>query len=97
GEQELLELAGLTPEAALAKLGVSDKGLSAEAEQERRARFGPNAVESSRKLGVLGELWQRSKNPLVIQLLVIAGVSLAMDDMPSAIVVGAMVVLSVLL
>jgi len=97
GEQELLELAGLTPEAALAKLGVGDKGLSAEAEQERRARFGPNAVESGRKLGMLGELWQRSKNPLVIQLLVIAGVSLAMDDMPSAVVVGVMVVLSVLL
>src|SRR5258708_1597642 len=76
GEQELLEIAGLAPEAALAKMKTGDKGLSADSVEERRAEFGPNAVESARKLGMLGELYQRSKNPLVIQLLVIALVSL---------------------
>lgn len=97
GEQELIDLAGLAPEAVLAKLGGGDKGLDEDAVRERRERFGPNLVESRRKLGVLGELWERAKNPLVIQLLVIAGASLFMNDVPSAVVVGLMVVLSVAL
>ncbi|MFI5345029.1 MAG: magnesium-translocating P-type ATPase [Elusimicrobiota bacterium] len=97
GERELLEIAGLPPEAALAKMSTADKGLSSDAVIERRERFGPNMVESAKKLGVLGEIYQRTKNPLVIQLLVIALVSLAMGDMPSFAVVGLMVVLSVIL
>jgi P-type Mg2+ transporter len=97
GEQELLEIASLAPDAALAKLKTSEKGLAADGVEERRERFGPNAVASARKLGVLGELYSRAKNPLVIQLLVIAFVSLAMGDMPSFVVVGLMVVLSVIL
>jgi Mg2+-importing ATPase len=97
GEQELLDIAGLTPEAVLAKLSCGDKGLSAEAADGRRQKYGPNLVESHRKIGILGEIWERAKNPLVIQLLVIAGASLFMDDIPSAVVVGAMVVLSVIL
>jgi Mg2+-importing ATPase len=97
GEQELLEVAGLAPDAALTKLATSDKGLSADAVAERQAQYGPNAVESSHKLGVFGEIYQRAKNPLVIQLLVIALVSLAMGDMPSFVVVGVMVILSVVL
>ena len=97
GEQELLDLAGLTSEAVLSKLGGGEKGLDDEAVRERRERYGPNLVESRRKLGVLGEIWERAKNPLVIQLLVIAGASLFMDDVPSAVVVGVMVVLSVAL
>jgi len=97
GEQELLDIAGLTPEAVLAKLSCGEKGLAAEVASERRAKYGPNLVESRRKIGILGEIWERAKNPLVIQLLVIAGASLFMDDIPSAVVVGAMVVLSVIL
>jgi Mg2+-importing ATPase len=97
GELELLEIAGMAPDAALAKMKTGDKGLTAEAVEERLAEFGPNAVTSARKLGVLGEIYQRAKNPLVIQLLVIAFVSLAMDDVPSFVVVGLMVVLSVIL
>jgi Mg2+-importing ATPase len=97
GEQELLEIAGLAPEAALAKMKTGDKGLGAEAVVERREQHGPNQIKSAHKLGVFGEIYQRTKNPLVIQLLVIALVSLAMGDMPSFVVVGLMVVLSVVL
>jgi Mg2+-importing ATPase len=97
GEAELLEVAALSPEAALAKLAASDKGLASESVVERREKFGPNAVASARKLGVLAEIYERAKNPLVIQLLVIAFVSLAMGDTPSFVVVGLMVVLSVIL
>ncbi|HXT00727.1 MAG TPA: magnesium-translocating P-type ATPase [Elusimicrobiota bacterium] len=97
GEAELLEVGALTPEAALAKLAAGDKGLSGGSVEERRAKFGPNAVDSAHKLGVLAEIYSRAKNPLVVQLLVIAFVSLAMGDMPSFVVVGLMVVLSVIL
>src|ERR1035437_8155063 len=88
GEAELLEIAALAPEAALGKLKTGDKGLSADAVEERREQFGPNAVAGARKLGMLAEIYQRTKNPLVIQLLVIALVSLAMHDVPSFVEIG---------
>jgi Mg2+-importing ATPase len=97
GEREMLEVGALPPEAVFARLGTSDKGLSAEQVEERLDRVGPNEVEHARRLGFFGEIFQRSKNPLVIQLLVIAVVSLALGDVRAATVVGAMVILSVAL
>jgi len=97
GEKDFLDICALPPEAALARLGAGDKGLSAEAVEERLERYGHNEVERARQLGFLGEIWQRCKNPLVIQLFVIAGVSFAMGDLRAASVVGGMVVLSVML
>ncbi len=97
GEREMLDCGGLALEALLSKLGATEKGLNASQVQERLERFGLNEVEKAKHLGFLGEIYQRSKNPLVIQLLVIAGVSLWMGDVRSAVVVGGMVVLSVML
>src|SRR5579885_3117059 len=86
GEKELLDAAGLPPEGVLAKLGTSEKGLAHDAVHERRERWGFNQVGTKHKLSVLGEIYERAKNPLVIQLLVIAIASAAMDDIPSAVV-----------
>jgi len=97
GEREMLDCGALAPEALLARLGASDKGLSADQAEERFDRFGPNEVAPTRKLGFLGEIYQRSKNPLVVQLLVIAAASTWMGDLRAASVVGLMVVLSVML
>src|SRR6266478_2737915 len=97
GEREVLGCAALPAEAVLARLATTDKGLSPEQVEERLARFGPNEVEHARKLGFVGEILERSKNPLVIQLFVIAAVSLWMGDARAATVVGLMVVLSVML
>src|SRR5271170_4253149 len=97
GEREMLECGGLSLDAVLTRLGATEKGLSPAQVQERLERYGPNEVEKSHKQGFIGEIFQRCKNPLVIQLLVIAGVSLWMDDVRSAVVVGGMVVLSVML
>ena len=96
-ERELLEMGALPPEAVIARLGTTDKGFSSAQVEERLARFGPNEVEHARRVGFFGEILQRSKNPLVIQLLVIALVSLGMGDVRAASVVAAMVVLSVAL
>src|SRR5258706_1972519 len=72
GEKELLEACAISSEAALARLGSSDKGLSEVQVLEKRATFGLNEVARKKKLGFIGELLQRCKNPLVIQLFVIA-------------------------
>ncbi|TMA28208.1 MAG: magnesium-translocating P-type ATPase [Deltaproteobacteria bacterium] len=93
----MLEVGALPPEAVFTRFGTSDKGLTPDQVEERLERVGPNEVEHARRLGFFGEIFQRSKNPLVIQLLVIAVVSLALGDVRAATVVGAMVILSVAL
>ena len=96
-EQRLVELCQPVSEEALRRLGVGEKGLSAEAVEEALRQYGPNVLSQSKKTGVVVEILQRCKNPLVIQLLVICAVSLLMGDVRSATVVGGMIVLSVVL
>jgi Mg2+-importing ATPase len=96
-ERALLEIASQPPEAVLAKLGSTDGGLDPARIEEIRARVGPNEAVKERHLGFLGEIFERFKNPLVLQLLAIALVSYFMDDIRAATVVGAMIVLSVFL
>ncbi len=97
GENAMLSCAALAVSDAFNRLGASDIGLSETEAEERRERVGPNEVEHARRRGFLGEIYDRSKNPLVIQLLVIGLVSAAMGDARAATVVGLMVVLSVAL
>ena len=96
-EQRLVAICGLSVEEMVAKLGVTDQGLSAEAVEERRAEFGANELGPKEAHGFLFEILERCKNPLVIQLVIICGVSLAMEDFRSATVVGGMLFLSVML
>jgi Mg2+-importing ATPase len=101
GERAILDLGSLAPDAALAKLGVTDRGLDSAQVEERLAKYGPNEAARERHLGFLGEIFERVKNPLVLQLLVIAvvmywtGDSTA-DNVSVGIVCG-MIVLSVFL
>src|SRR3954464_12974644 len=97
GERELLELCALPVDAMLSRIGVNDKGLDAAAVESRRAQFGLNEAVKNKKLGFIDEILMRCKNPLVVQLLVIATVSYAMGDLRAATVVGLMIVLSVFL
>ena len=97
GEREMLECAALSQEALFARFEAGEKGLTTEQAERALARHGPNEVEHGRRLGFFGEIYERARNPLVIQLLVIAGVSLWMGDARAASVVGGMVVLSVAL
>jgi len=96
-EQKLLELCQVPAEDALKRLGVTEEGLSAEEVEIARGEFGPNNLGTKKQTGVIMELLQRCRNPLVIQLLVICGVSIATNDMRSAVVVGLMIFLSVVL
>jgi len=96
-EQKLLEICRLPPEEALRRYEVGDQGLSEAQVQAARALHGRNILITHKQAGILKELLQRCRNPLVIQLLIICVVSLVMNDVRSAVVVGVMVFLSVVL
>jgi Mg2+-importing ATPase len=80
---------------ALALLKSRDEGLTDEEVEEFRAEWGPNELGQKKKHGFLMEILLRCRNPLVIQLLVIAVISLVTGNAASAIIVGLMVVISV--
>ncbi|PTY05501.1 magnesium-translocating P-type ATPase [Opitutaceae bacterium EW11] len=79
------------------QLDSSTNGLTSEKASSVRDEIGPNAVAVGGKHTVLLDLLHRCRNPLVIQLLVIAIVSYLMGDIRSTVVVGGMVFLSVFL
>lgn len=96
-EQKLMELCTLPAQEALQRLGVTENGLSGEQIETARKEYGSNILSHRKEAGIVMELLQRCRNPLVIQLLVICVVSLLMGDVRAATVVGAMVLLSVVL
>ena len=96
-EQKLVELCTLPAQEALQRLGVTENGLSDEQVETAREEYGSNILSHRKEAGIVMELLQRCRNPLVIQLLVICVVSLLMGDVRAATVVGAMVLLSVVL
>lgn len=92
-----IDLCGKPIDQALNYLGTTEKGISEAKAQEARALYGTNEFGQRHKTGVIMELWERCKNPLVILLFVILTVSLFTGEYPSAIVVGGMLFLSVIL
>jgi Mg2+-importing ATPase len=96
-EKKLMELCTLPAAEVLQRLCVTEKGLSDEQVETAREEYGSNILSHRKEPGIVMELLQRCRNPLVIQLLVICGVSLLMGDVRAATVVGAMVLLSVVL
>ena len=94
-EQRLVQCCTVTPEAALARMGVTERGLTPELVGDRRHEFGRNELDARQKTGLASDLLQRFRNPLVVQLLVIVAVALCMGDFRSAVVVGGMILISV--
>jgi P-type Mg2+ transporter len=81
----------------LQRLHSSANGLSAGAAASALGEVGPNSVAAGERHSMARDLLHRCRNPLVIQLLIIAAVSYIMGDLRSTIVVGGMVFLSVFL
>src|SRR5271157_3338406 len=94
-ERRLVQLGSLPAPEVLTALDTTSVGLTAEEAQHRLEKYGPNEMPRAKRLGFWGDIFRRCKSPLVIQLLVIAVISGVMADIVSAIIVGAMVVLSV--
>lgn len=93
--RKLIAICAKSPEEALGCMGVGTGGLSAEQAEAAVEEFGSNELFRQKEKGFFGEILQRCRNPLVIQLLIICIVSVCMGDLRSATVVGSMVVLSV--
>jgi P-type Mg2+ transporter len=95
GGLELLAASRSETAAVLSALESSPDGLSEEAARRKIAAFGPNVVVRDRKTSIWRELLGRGANPLNVLLLTLAGVSYMTDDVRAAVVIAAMVVLSV--
>lgn len=76
-------------------LNTTLQGLTSDAAEKRLDEYGPNALSHLKHLGFIADMAQRMKSPLVIQLVVIAAVSGIIGELKSAIIVFAMIVLSV--
>lgn len=94
-ERHLLNICGLPLDQVLPALNTRDTGLTPDEAEEHSDEFGPNIIFTKRKDGFFREILNRFKDPLVIQLLAISGISLAMGDSRSAAVVGVMLLISV--
>src|SRR5665213_2438872 len=91
------DVAGADGDRALRLVRGEKLGLSSEEAARRLIRVGPNEVAHERKDGWLKQLWETSKTPFNILLVVLSGVSFATHDPTSGCIVAVMVAVSVLL
>src|SRR5450631_709734 len=94
-ERRMVEMCSVSRQEAIEKMKSTLKGLSTEEAERRLGKYGANELAHTRELGFWGDIFRRCKSPLVIQLLVIAAVAGVIGEAKSAVIVGAMVVLSV--
>ncbi len=94
-EKKFIDLCSSPLEKVLKELHSSEQGLTNEQADALLREYGSNDLGKKTQQGFFREILARSKNPLVIQLIVICIVSLLMSDLPSAIIVGCMVILSI--
>lgn len=89
-----MSIAHEEPSAACQRLGSSPQGLPQAEAADRLKRHGPNRIARQEKVPLALELWRKFRNPLNAMLLTLAGISWALSDVRSAIVIATMVMLS---
>ncbi|MCX7856543.1 MAG: magnesium-translocating P-type ATPase [Deltaproteobacteria bacterium] len=94
-EHNLIELCLLPTDETLKRLGTTIEGLSTDEASFRLEKYGPNELSHLRRLTFYENLLGRFKNPLVVQLIIIAIVSGIIGEIKSTIVVSIMLFLSV--
>jgi Mg2+-importing ATPase len=92
---ELAAVSRCDPAAALQRLDCSEAGMDAAGAAARLNRFGPNRIAQERQPGIIRELAGRARDPLNSLLLTLAIVSYVLGDVRAALVIAAMVVLSI--
>ncbi|SEK10754.1 magnesium-translocating P-type ATPase [Paraburkholderia diazotrophica] len=93
--EALTEFAQSSPDEALARLHSTASGLDADEAQQRLRTYGPNQVVHEARHTIIGELTNRTINPLNLLLLSLAAASYALGDPHAAIMIAAMVTLSI--
>lgn len=94
-EKRLIDLCRAPLDSALGTLKTALYGLTSEDAEERLDYYGPNELAHEKELSFWGDMLLRFKNPLVIQLLVIALISAAIREYEPAVIVSIMIILSV--
>ena len=94
-ERRLIDVCVVPARDALAALDTRFRGLNSEEAEKRLDEYGPNELSHARRLGFWADVFQRCRSPLVIQLLIIASISGIIGEVKSALIVSAMVFLSV--
>jgi len=89
-----MSIAHEEPSAACRRLGSSPQGLPQAEAADRLKRHGPNRIARQERVPLVLELWRKFRNPLNAMLLTLAGISWALSDVRSAVVIATMVVLS---
>ena len=79
------------------QLGAAASGLSTGEVATRRLRYGPNILEARRRLSLPLKFVSRFRNPLVIILLVAAGISAGTGDLASFVIISTIVLVSAVL
>jgi len=92
---ELVEASRCDPAAALRRLGCTEVGLQTAEAAARLGQFGANKIAQERQAGIIRELIGRARNPLNALLLTLAAVSYFLGDVRAAIIISAMVILSI--
>ena len=95
GEVDLAAAGALSGAEVIEALSVSETtGLSSAEVLTRRSRWGPNAV-ASHKARAWVVLWHQLQSPLLVLLLAASAVSYAVGQRSDAVIIGAIVALSV--
>jgi Mg2+-importing ATPase len=94
-ERWLIEICVLPQQEALARLGVTAHGLDSEEAARRLDEYGLNELAYAERMGFWADIFRRLRNPLNVQLLLIAGISGVIGELKSTFIVSAMVVLSI--
>jgi Mg2+-importing ATPase len=94
-ERLLIEICGLDVNESLLRCKANLNGLSGEEAEERLDEYGHNELAHSKKIGFWLDIFNRCKSPLVIQLMIIAIVSMIIGEIDSTIIVGMMIALSI--
>lgn len=94
-ERRLIRLCIVPLEDAFRELETGFEGLSSKEAERRLDEHGPNELAHAKRLGFWGDVLERLKSPLDLQLLVIALVSAVIGEFKSTVIVGTMIALSV--
>jgi P-type Mg2+ transporter len=95
--RHLFEAATLDSEALLHSLNTSQSGLSGDEARRRLKEYGTNEVAHGRPPSWQSQLLGSFKNPFIILLVILSGISYLTDDLKAATIITLMVVASVLL
>jgi Mg2+-importing ATPase len=94
-ERAFIEICELPQHEALARLGVTAHGLDAKEAARRLDEYGLNELAHAERLGFWADIFRRLRNPLNVQLFLIAGIAGAIGELKSTFIVSAMIILSI--